>query len=383
MITKLQIKNFKVHANSELDFSNINILSGMNGMGKSSVIQSLLLLRQTQLRGFLSRGLELNGELCSIGVSNDAMYKYSLDSDDIEFIITTQANHYEWSFKADAASMTKTFINANGIIDFNPEEISLFTSDFQYISAFRNGPVGDYEKDTSSVELLNQISRREGRCELVAHYLDYFKDYVVHESLLKNRDVDPTLRNQVEEWMREISPNLNIEVTPRDTSYSINYSYNRGPGLPRTEPMRDTNIGFGVSYVLPIVVATLVAASKSPEKDSEFTANKKIIIIENPEAHIHPMAQASLMELICLAAGNGIQFIIETHSDHIINGLLVAIKKKILNVENAKIYYLSRDEQDHSSKPYPLNLLPGGKIKNPPKGFFDQFDIHMKTLMGF
>jgi predicted ATPase len=382
MIDKLQIKNFKVHADTKLDLSNINILTGMNGMGKSSVIQSLLLLRQTQIRGFLRRGLELNGELSSIGVASDAMYKYA-DSDHLELILTQDKKVYDWSFKVDSSNLSKTFIQSDNNVDFNPEEISLFTNDFQYISAFRNGPVGDYEKDTSSVELLNQISRREGRSELVAHYFDFFNQYIVHDSLLKNIEADHSVRYQVEEWMREISPNLNIDVTPRDTSYVINYSYNRGQGETRTEPMRDTNIGFGVSYVLPIVVATLVANSRISEEGSEFKAARKLIIIENPEAHIHPRAQAKLMELICLAAANGVQFIIETHSDHIINGLLVAIKQKVLALDKAKIYYLTRNEKEHSSVAHPLDLQPGGKIRQPPAGFFDQIDISMKTLIGF
>jgi predicted ATPase len=146
--------------------------------------------------------------------------------------------------------------------------------------------------------------------------------------------------------------------------------------------IKATNTGFGISYVLPIIVATLVAASSKNMKAKPL-CDKSLIIIENPEAHVHPGAQAKLMELICLAAKVGVQFIIETHSDHIVNSLLVAVKQKIISPEQSKIYYFDRDESIHSTKPINLEVLKDGRLKNPPPGFFDQIDIHMKALMGF
>lgn len=383
MIEKLHIKNFKSHSDSPLTLGNINIFTGMNGMGKSSAIQSLLLLRQSQSRGLLKKGLELNGDLCSIGSIKDAVYQFAEDSDNIDVLVTQNAKVFDWSFKADAQSIGNTFALINKEVAYNPDEFSLFNNGFQYISAFRNGPVSDYEKDTASVELLNQISRKEGRCELVAHYFDYFKDCVVHPDLVKNKEIDHSVKNQVEEWLREISPNINIHIQPLDTSFKITYSFNRGKGLPKTDNFRGTNIGFGVSYVLPIILAAIVANSKEPKEGSTFSTSERLIIIENPEAHIHPKAQAKLMELICLAAKNGVQFIIETHSDHIINSLLVAVKHNIIAPEQSKIYYFNRSENNHATDVIELQVLSGGKIKNAPMGFFDQIDIHMKQLMGF
>lgn len=383
MINKLHIRNFKSHSDSSIPLKNINIFTGMNGMGKSSAIQSLLLLRQTQTRSLLNKGLELNGELCSIGSVKDAVYQFAENSDNIDIVITQNEIEYEWSFKADALSIGNTFASINKEILYDSSQFNLFTNGFQYISAFRNGPVNDYEKDTASVELLNQISRKEGRCELVAHYFDYFKDYIVHPDLVKNTEIDNSVKNQVEEWLREISPNINIHIHPLDTSFKITYSFNRGKGLPKTDGFRGTNIGFGVSYVLPIIVAAIVANSKEPKEGSNFSSKERLIIIENPEAHIHPNAQAKLMELICLAAKNGVQFIIETHSDHVINSLLVAVKNNVILPEQSKMYYFNRTESNHSTEVIELPIQSGGKIKNPPPGFFDQIDIHMKQLMGF
>lgn len=381
MIDKIHIKNFKSHSDSPLPLGNINLFTGMNGMGKSSAIQSLLLLRQTHMRGLLNRGLELNGELCSIGTVNDAIYRFSEDSDNIDFVINQNGQRHEFSFKADASKIKDTFAPLNAPVTGNISDCNLFNNGFQYISAFRNGPVNDYEKDTASVELLNQISRKEGRCELVAHYLDYFKDYEVHPDLIKNADVSSTVKSQVEEWLKEISPNININIQPKDTSFVITYDFSRGKGLTKLEGVKASNTGFGVSYVLPIVVSAIVAVSKAPGTKSAFSTNERLIIIENPEAHIHSNAQSKLMELICKAAKKGVQFIIETHSDHIINGLLVAIKKDESMLTKSKIYFFNRVESTHATKAEALQILPGGRIKNRPEGFFDQMGKDIRTLI--
>jgi len=182
---------------------------------------------------------------------------------------------------------------------------------------------------------------------------------------------DDLLLYQVKNWLQIISPEIDVHIEALESSYRLNYSFSRGKNSVPTEKFRDLNIGFGISYTLPIIVVAL----HSP-KDS-------LIIIENPEAHIHPSGQAKLMELLCKAAKAGVQFIIETHSDHIINGLLVACKKEIIDKEDINIYFFDRDLKSHSTKSYFLPILEGIKIKHPPEGFFDQIDKDMETLMGF
>lgn len=115
-----------------------------------------------------------------------------------------------------------------------------------------------------------------------------------------------------------------------------------------------------------------------------LSANKDaIIIVENPEAHIHPKGQAVLMALISKAVTNGVQVIIESHSDHIINGALVAVNKKIITRDSLSIYYFEREEHGHTALSYQLLVSDTGRISHPPKGFFDQIDIDYSTLSGF
>ena len=376
MITKLKIKNFKSHSSTDLELSKLNILTGLNGMGKSSVIQALLLLRQTYQKNMLDKGLELKADLCSIGVAEDALYQ-SADDDLIAFTINTEKkDRYKWSFMVDDKKLSDTFLKIKES-EFKKgsdlKSLSLFNDKFQYISAFRNGPVQNYDKDTSGVELFHQISVKEGRCELVAHYLDYFKDDPVSDKSLKKnpKEKGTDLIYQVKRWLEDISPDINIQVENLESSYKINYSFSRGEHRTPTKKFKATNIGFGISYTLPIIIAALHARKGS------------IVIVENPESHIHPEGQSKLMELICRAAKSGVQFIIETHSDHIINGLLVATKQNHVKPMDSRVYYFDRDIATHTTKATPLPILSGGRIKRPPKGFFDRLDKDMKVLTGF
>jgi predicted ATPase len=389
MVKKLSINNFKSHRSTTLPLSGINVLTGLNGVGKSSVIQALLLLRQSYEKGLLSKGVELMGTLCEIGTASDAIYQYA-DSDEFSFEIETQAGALRWTFRTEITSLSDTFVRlARPTPIDDPQRYFLFDSGFQYISAFRNGPVNDYKKDTASVELLGQISQKEGRCELVAHFLHHFKDKEV-DGKVALVGGGTSLLSQVEIWMQKISPNINIHVEPTDTSYRINYSYDRGDGLVKTENFRASNIGFGVSYSLPIVVAILQACLIADKKEGPHLKQQqrkekqeKLIVIENPEAHIHPSGQSNLMTLVALAAAHGVQFIIETHSDHVINGLLVEVKKATISHEDLEVYYFDRDQEKHCTKVLNLDVLPQGRIKHTPPGFFDQIDLDMEKLLGF
>jgi Uncharacterized conserved protein len=386
MIKELQLSNFKTHKDTTINMSNLNILAGMNGYGKSSLIQSLLLLRQSNSKGLLSRGLDLNGDLCSIGLVRDCL-SFDAETEEIVIVVAEEQLIYYYRFLAELNDLSDTFIKSqyydpDDDDDDNIESI-LFNENFQYISAFRNGPTDNYPKDTSTVEIQNQISRIEGRCELVAHYLDYFRNNEVVQEILYKDSTDNQLLKQVELWMHEISPNIKLHIKSEESSFKLNYSYSETSGY-KTQEFKSTNIGFGISYALPIVVAILKACSINKIQNNKSESKEKLIIIENPEAHIHPSGQAKLMELICKAAKLGVQFIIETQSDHIINGMLVAIKKETITKNECSLYFFDREKGSHAIKTHPLEVNKyRTKLKKAPKGFFDQFDKDMKTIMGF
>lgn len=379
MITGLDISNFKSHKHTSIQLGHLTVLTGINGCGKTSVIQSLLLLRQSFLKNRLAMGLDLNQPLCNIGIANDALYQMA-EHGIIKFVFSTDDNK-EYVFEFDAEKGLKdSFIRkyqynetASRIDEL--DGISLFNNDFQYISASRWGGKSIFPKESFAVEVQKQISQSEGQGELVAHFLYKYGS----ENVLNYYDTDEqdlSLLAQVIYWEQKISPNVTINVeTGRDNnSFTIGYGFNGEDE--QTRPIRDLraeNIGFGISYTLPVIVAILSARPGA------------LIIIENPEAHLHPQGQSELAKLISKAASYGVQVIIETHSDHIINGIQIACKehsenvKKGINNDLVRVYsFFSKVE--HVSRIEEVVIKSNGLLELQPKGFFDQAENDMYKL---
>ena len=325
----------------------------------------------------LDIGLNLKGDLCDAGISGELAcqssdehslkikLKFSLQ-DDLAYVFNYPDNIMDTLLPGTEGNITDKNVLS---------KYSLFNENFQYLSAFRFGPQKSYNRDTSLVVSKKQISKIMGQCEYAVHFLEQYRnmDIPIKElAITDENDITPDFRLviQVERWLRMISPNIKINIEQSGEDFKLKYKFNREENT-ITEDITALNTGFGVTYVLPILIAILSAG-----KDS-------IILIENPEAHIHPKGQAILMELMAKAVANGIQIILESHSDHIINGSLVAVNNRLITPEQLSIYYFNREEHQHVAVSYPLEISKNGHIKRPPKGFFDQIDIDLKTLTGF
>lgn len=370
MIRELQLNNIKAHKDTHLRLGNLTFLCGKNGAGKSSIIQSLLLLRQTYQKHILTEGLDLNKPLCEIGTAQDLFYQYA--QEDFLSIQLTFDNleRQAWTFKYNANKANVTFLDKERIEgNVNLAQISLFNKNFQYLSASRLAPQESYPRNDYEVVRNQQISLEKGKGELVAHFLHHFHTRAVDENLCNKNVKSKNLLAQTTAWEREISENINVKVEDIGRGYEIKYNFDVENGGFPTQDFRPENVGFGVTYTLPIITAILAAQKYS------------LIIIENPEAHLHPSGQSKLAELMALAAQTGIQIIVETHSDHIINGALVAMKKQQIAAENIKIFYFDRDESQHAVETTEIEVLKNGRLKNVPSGFFDQFGKDLKILM--
>ena len=94
-----------------------------------------------------------------------------------------------------------------------------------------------------------------------------------------------------------------------------------------------TSVGFGITQVLPILVAALSAGKN------------ELWLIENPEVHLHPAGQAQMGQFLAEVAAAGVQVIVETHSDHVFNGIRRAVKSKRLAADDVALHFMrSRDE---------------------------------------
>jgi len=367
MITKLIIKNFKSHADTQLLLKPLTVLTGLNGSGKSSVIQSLLLLRQSYKRQRLNEALILNDSLCAIGTGKDAIYQSSKD-DFLEFGIKTDAASYSWKFLAPEGKDFLPLSKGDVKQEDNLGELSLFNNNFQYLSAGRL-PEFKYERNDLAVENERQISLKNGYGELVAQFLHFWGKENIKDAL-KNINSDfNDLQNQVTAWEREISPNVNIKPIKSGDSFTIHYSFDRTSSFGTTDEYKTENVAFGLTYALPVITALLSSKTET------------LLLIENPEAHLHPKGQSKLSELIALSAQNGVQVIIETHSDHIFNGIRKAVAFNKIKKDMVSILFFELDDKN-SSIATEINLSDKGRIMNYRKGLFDQFDDDFDALLG-
>jgi len=372
MIRHVEIENFKSHKHTKLDFSNLTIFCGANSSGKSSVIQALLLLRDASFNSPDFEYANLKSNLINIGTAKEVLYQFA-DKDNITFSVTTDKQ--DLLFVSSIQDLTKTILPiANRNTTVNKNE-SLFTNSFQFISAYRLGPQVSYMKD-DRMDIDNQISFEAGKAERVIQFLDKKRyENVLSEICIHEYATD--LFTQVTAWAREISSGVNVIVKDNGKlGYELKYQFNSNTSLGRTDEFNAVNVGFGLTYALPVIVAIL-----SAHKDA-------ILFIENPEAHLHPRGQAKLAELIALASQAGIQIVIETHSDHIINGILVQCKKfeseiKGIDKKNVSLFYFSEKDERQASTVEKIEILESGKIDRQPEGFFDQIQRDLKIIVGF
>ncbi len=362
MIEQINIKNFKSLKDVSINTRPLNILAGLNGMGKSSFIQTLLLLKQSE--GVAADGiLKLKGWLIDIGKGKDALYQFA--SEEIIEISTLLDNQIKlkWSFiyKPEWEYLESMQKNPVGTL---PELLD----GFQYLSADRIGPMVMYEASQPFVAAKNLGVKGE----YAAHFLVVNGNrYKVNEHLKHDQTEELTLMNQVNGWLNEISPGIKINVIelPNIDKMLLNYQFDLGAG--RTASFRPSNVGFGISYVLSVIVSLLAS-----EKDN-------IIIIENPEAHIHPRGQAELGKLMALSAASGAQLFVETHSDHIINGIRVAVKEGLIDKKDVNFSYFTKvtTKEEQYTEITEIKVDKRGELSEYPKDFLDEWNNQLLKLV--
>jgi predicted ATPase len=373
MITKLKISNFKSHQNTELNTGALTLLSGVNSSGKSSVLQALLLLRQSYKKGRLSAGLDLNAPLCDIGKGIDALNQFS-ENEIINFSFDIdKTKNYDFNFNVNNRYEDTLIPNKVPLIlESTLLNLPLFTNNFQYLSAGRIAGVDLYPMDSYAVETEKQLSVNYGQGELVAHFLEYYgnhRDFNIESTLLLHKSTtSKKLLDQTIAWENEISPRLTMTTKKEADKVTIDYGYKGVGSHAPTKDLKPKNIGFGISYSLSIVVALLSAQPGA------------LLIIENPEAHLHPRGQSKLAELIARTAKSGVQIFIESHSDHIFNGIRKAIHAGLIDNSIAKIHFFELDEQN-TSRNTEIKFSDRGRIINTQSGLFDQFDDDLDELL--
>lgn len=136
---------------------------------------------------------------------------------------------------------------------------------------------------------------------------------------------------------------------------------------------RPANIGFGLTYAFPIIVAGLLAKKE------------QVLVIDSPEAHLHPLGQSKIGYFLGVIAAAGVQVIVETHSDHVLNGIRLAVAKKAISNESVGIHFFSSSNSGEENRPKIVSpqVDVNGSLSEWPSGFFDQTDKDLAALSGW
>lgn len=326
MINQLIIKGFKSFVDKSINFNQLNVLTGLNSSGKSSVIQALQILNKYS-RHFENPLIEGHGD-----------YK-ELQNPFSPLPFSINARYCE-DHMICYSPLTKNNIYAD---DF---------PDLIVISADRYGPL-------VSIPLLSD-------CELGPKGENVIKCIEMHENdILDELVIHPcsegdTFLYNLRAWLGTISPGVQFDyniIDKADTSFSLFNGY------------RAKNVGFGLSYTLPIIVALFLGAIKK----------NSLVILENPEAHLHPRGQTEMGKLIASVAHSGCQVIVETHSDHLFDGIRIYAKKNKGFADKVLTHWFEQDKG--ISNVTSIKMDNYGRIKEWPEGMFDQFEINASDLL--
>lgn len=349
MIKKIFIKNYKSIKDLALTCNQMNLFVGTNSSGKSTTIESILMTAQN-----VDREVGLNGELVRGGSYDDIHCRYSAEREILSAVEDEKGNSIVISFGAHESGVDKSFKGDRASIE---EQLNYAKGEINYLSCNRIGPSDIYHKNLSLVDNVGING------EFTMGYLNEHGQDRLDDSLCKTKSV-LTLLGQVNWWLKYIA-DAEINTTEVPGSDIIVVSYN----MRDINGVRPRNIGAGISYLVSVLVICLASKDKS------------VLLIENPEIHLHPRAQSRLTEFLYFVSASGRQLFVETHSDHVFNGIRAGIASG--DIDSGKIdidfFYLNEENLTQCEQ---IKIGTRGKIENPLPDLFEQFNIDLDKMLG-
>lgn len=309
----------------------LTILTGLNSSGKSSVIQAIRMMDNMSSR-------ENGGShVWNLGLGSDS----ELVNPNCEnFQISAWKNHRHeeaWFSYNSSKSRNKLWPMPSCI----------------YVAADRMGA-------TSTIPIYEDEALG-GRGENVLRRIDHFRDEQLPE-LLRGDAEGTTLNYVLRYWLQKISPGVKFDYRieeKADVSYSLYDNH------------RSANVGYGLSYSLPVIVALLTSTLETGT----------IVLIENPEAHLHPQGQAEMARLICLCVEAGAQVVVETHSDHLFDGVRIYARESENHFASKVATYWCQLDDNRNTQVDRCQIQENGRLDHWPKHMFDQFLLDSEKLL--
>lgn len=362
MIQKIDLENFKCHKNFKEELNQITILTGANATGKSSVIQAILLAANSYKNIEKKKVRTTDIYDVNLGLPINIMSE-NFNDEELKISLQLQNESEDVILALDEKDDTAFQIcNYEQMLEDMEKTNFLWTKNLYYLNAERIGPritygikntLDDYvgSKGEYTSYIINEIDKNQR--------LD--SDMILPD-LLKISSITRFSAN-CEEWLKLLFPNTALQSSV-DMEKNISIIKFRNEG----EFYLPTGTGFGISCTLPIIVQALIASMK---KDS-------ILLIENPEAHLHPFSQSQMGKFLAYIAVSGVQVIVETHSEHIIDGCRLQLAH-LKQCRLMKTIFFDKNGKESSHK----NIITkeNGELEDWPEGFFDQKRLDLRELL--
>jgi predicted ATPase len=429
VLNQLTFTNFKTWAAAELTCGKVTGLFGANSSGKTSLLQFLLMLKQTKEATDRALSLELNGRYVELGTIRDAIHQHD-ESRSIEMSLTFEQErdlvlNDPTGKKLDEIARGKMIQVASEIhivkkaprarklsyrlgqaefvldqVDGKETQFDLTASvpgsEFRFIRTQGrawglSGPVKSYafpDQARTYFQNASFLSDLEAAYESEVDrifYLGPLRDYPKRDYLWArsrpsdvgqrgDKAIDAILaatdagerrnirsrgrllpfQEMIAYWLREMGLIHDFKVA-EIAEGSNRWQAKVVTRLGASEVLL-TDVGFGVSQVLPVI--TLL----------QYVPEGSTVILEQPEIHLHPLAQAGLADVIINAANHRhVQVIVESHSEHLLLRLQRRIAEEIIPADDVKLYFC--DAPAGVSKLTPLEIDLFGRVANWPEKF--------------
>jgi predicted ATPase len=387
VIDQIEFRNFKCFKSLQLPLRSLTLLTGFNAAGKSTTIQSLLLLSQTLRMSVEGAELRLNGPLLRLGTPGEVLNQDEPARNlNLELSVASSDTQISWtaipveSDRGRALRISAVRIaDSETAISIDSALRNLLPSDTQsdgarqivaalrdmiYVSALRR-------LDTEVFPAPDEPNPIQGDVgtygEFAPWWLHQCGDLDIDERRCSRTSGNAmSLRAQVAAWLGELFPGAEANAIPISKTRLLRLELRTASAGEWRSP---ANIGYGLSYAFPIIVAGLVAR------------RNQLLVVDSPEAHLHPRGQSRMARFLAHIAASGVQIILETHSDHVLNGLRIAIRDSVLPNNSAATYFFG--EPGKGISPQSLQIDSRGNVSSWPEGFFDQSEADLASLAGW
>ena len=434
MINKVNIENFKCYEKIEFDTSKITLLTGANSSGKSSLLYSILGAIQSREFPFQ---FSPNGKYIKMGDFEEIVHNHDIskliklefeDKDLKEKVTTYWSNDkvrnlpileklYAESeiYKLQIEKVRKYNLKFEYFLEKDPNSTSRSPEMIRKIMAIVESSLKTEEKDKladkfgkikTKIEFrfadfsefetiirkeqhyylnsfVSSISSMFNRFDDKINYISSFRlfpertYYETSKKDLKVGKFGENYEDQIIAWETKKSPEYKeLLKILKDLGLLHEIKSKRLDGGRFEIQIRTKNngiwsslsdVGFGISQFLPIIVSDLQLGKGST------------LFIAQPEIHLHPRIQAQFGDyIIQRILKDDKRYVIETHSEYLLNRIRLAIAKKTIQEQDIKTYFI--DNNGVKAKHYDLKFLKNGQIKNAPKSFFETYMLDVMNI---